>query len=363
MHELRFDYHDIFKAPRLGWSRRKMYVSFRGILIAWGLYFVFAYIALYFTPLRKEIGVVDLFRDFEFFPTILSAEPGIAALLIFAFGKLLAVCVLLVTAASIAKITFEDLRGNDVYGIKEALQFGRSNASAVIASMLLIGVLVFIFVISFIFWGLIGCIPSVGSLFVAVMSIPLFFWGLLGIAVLWVFICGFCLVPAITACGASDILEIIIQTFSSVLGKPMRFIGYEILSKIVVFVSSFVLGSVSFLTVRFINGIMCYFMGNTLCEMITIAWYRLPFVMDSQEMIQILFRLGDIVGTGYFVDTTMVSGMIHVAGWLYGIMHLLIITWIFSYVFSSFFSSQVLILLSLRKQRDGKDLRTNDQII
>ena len=316
MHELRFGYHDIFKAPRLGWSRRKMYVSFRGIMIAWGVYFVFTYIALFFTPLRKEIGVVELFRDFEFFPTIFPAEPGIAALLIYAFGKLLTVCVLLVTAASVSKITFEDLRGNDVYGIKEALQFGRSNASAIIASMLLIGVLVLIFVISFIFWGLIGCIPSVGSLFVAVMSIPLFFWGLLGIAVLWVFICGFCLVPAITACEARDLLEIIIQTFSSVLGKPVRLIGYEILASIVVFVSSFVFGSISFFTVRIINGIMCYLMGNTLCEMITIAWYRIPRVMDSEKMIQILFRLGDIVGTGYFVDTTMVSGTVHVAVWM-----------------------------------------------
>ena len=70
MHVLLFTWLDIIKAPGLAWSIRKMNIAFRGIITAWAIYFIFTYAALMVTNTGRELGIVYLFRYFEYFPYI-----------------------------------------------------------------------------------------------------------------------------------------------------------------------------------------------------------------------------------------------------------------------------------------------------
>lgn len=362
MQLLNFDYRDILIAPRLGWSVRKLWVSFIGILIAWGVYLVFAYIAIYITPVGKNTEIRILFRHFEFFPTIIPADPGISAWIIWGIGIALALCILLITAVSVARIAFEDLRGNDVYQVKEALQFARTYGLTGIISMIVLVLLCMIFPVTIGVVGVIGRIPYVGELLLAVLSLPLFLWGLLGISVFMVFLFGTVLIPSITACMGEDVLEIIIQTFSSVFLQPLRLICYEIVSKVVITVSSSILILISFITLNTMYVILGVFMGSTFNEILTISLYRLPYVMESYTMVNAIIEWGEIVQIPYIVDIEMVCPTVKVAGWIFGISQLIIFTWILSYFFCSFLSSQVLIFIAIRKHKNGDDLRLKGPI-
>ena len=314
MQLLNFDYRDILIAPRLGWSVRKLWISFIGILIAWGVYLVFAYIAIYLSPVRENTEMSILFRHFEFFPTIIPTDPGISAWIVWGIGIALALCILLITALSVARIAFEDLRGNDVFQVKEALQFARTYGLTCLISMSAIGLLCMIFPVTIGVVGVIGRIPYVGELLLSVLSLPLFLWGLLGISVFMVFLFGTVLIPSITACMGEDVLEIIIQTFSSVFLQPLRLIGYEIVSKVVIMVSSSILILISFITLNTMYVILGVFMGSTFSEILTVSLYRLPYVMDSYTMVNAIIEWGEIVHIAYIVDIEMICPTVKVGG-------------------------------------------------
>jgi len=357
MQALNFDYRDILKAPRLAWSVRKMYLSCRGILLAWGIYLMFSYAALFFTPARAESGIVELFRYFEFFPTVIPVSPGILAYCIWAIGIFLSLCVLVVTATAVASVAFEDLSGNEVFQVKDALTFSRKHGLTAVVSLLILGLLVLLFLATFGAAGIIGRIPALGKLLVALMSLPLFFWALLGTFVFVVFVFGCMLVPAIVSCTGEDVLEILIQIFSTVFKQPLRLIWYEIVARIVVVVSTGILIFLSLLSFQGMYVIIGYCMGHTFSEILTIALYRIPYLLDSQVLAALIITFAEMPWFPYIADTAMSSTGVHVAGWILGISQLLVLAWIVSYCFSCFTCSQVLVYLAIRKQQNGDDLR------
>ncbi len=362
MQALDFDYRDIIKAPRLAWSIRKMYVAFRGILIAWGIYIIFTYAALFLTPVGKDAGIIELFRRFELFPCVLNAEPGIIAFLVWTAGIFLVFAALLITATSVARIAFEDLRGNEVFQAKEAILFAMDHRGTVILSMAIIGMLVLLFLLIFGLLGVMGRIPFLGEFIVAFLSLPLFFWGLLGFLFFIVFMFGIALVPAIISCIGEDVLETIIQAVSSVYKQPLRLLFYEAVAKIIVALSSVILVIVSLITLHIMNVAFSICMGFKYSQMLTIGLYRFPYVMDSQSLVSTLSGMSGILCIPYIVDTSMASTTVMVAGWILGISQLLFFVWILSYSFSVFYSSQVLIYLAIRKHKNGDDLRLKSPV-
>ncbi len=210
--------------------------------------------------------------------------------------------------------------------------------------------------------GVIGRIPFLGEFIVAFLSLPLFFWGLLGFFIFIVFLCLITLVPAIISCIGEDVLETIIQAVSSVYKQPLRLFFYEAVAKIIVALSSVILFIVSLITLHIINVTLSICMGYKFSQMLTIGLNRFPYVMDSQALVSTLSGMGEILCIPYIVDTYMASTTVTVAGWIFGITQLLFFIWIFSYSFSAFYSSQVLIYLAIRKHKNGDDLRLKSHL-
>jgi len=357
MQELTFGIRDILKGPRLAWSLRKMYVAGRGLFVSWAVYLVFTYAALLMTGMGRETGPVALFRHFEFFPCLIPAQPGIAALLLWAIGMAFAVFILLNAAVAVARIAFEDLRGNEVFQIHEALAFAGRQRKSLLFATLVPGVIGAVFIIVIIIAGAFGRIPVIGELLVALSFLPLFFWALLGVFILIVFFSGIALVPSICASTGEDGLECVLQLFSSIYSRLSRWILYEIAAKAVTAIAGILLLLLTVAALHGMNILLGFMMGYPYCEVMTIALYRLPVVMDIRAFISMLAGFGDLLWFPYIVDTFMATGIIKVSGWLAGISLLAILTWVASYIFAAFYSSQVILFLILRKQKNGEDLR------
>ena len=358
MPELRFDVWDIFKAPKLAWSYRKMYVAIRGILFAWFIYSFVTYISLLLTPSCRAIGLTDLFRYFEFFPVLLPEFNGTWQYIVYCAGIIMAILSLLTTATAVARIAYEDVCGNDVFQVKEALRFAKHHRATVYASVASLGGLFLVFPITAWLWGIVGKIPSVGELIFSITSLPFFFWGLLGASIFVVFCFGLVLIPAIIACSDKDVLETVIETFSSVLSHPCRLIIFETAAKIVSIVYSLLLVAFSLcvaLALYFFSGL---FLGNTLNELINISLYRIPGAVDITFLVGAFFERCDIIPfLSLMNDTANISTTVRIAGWIHGLSILMIIAWIASYSLSVLYSSQILIYLAIRKRKNGLDLR------
>ncbi len=188
-------------------------------------------------------------------------------------------------------------------------------------------------------------------------SLPLFFWGLLGVAVFVVFLFGFFLIPAITASIGEDVLETVIQTFSTVFYRPCRLLLYEITTKSVVMVSTLILAFFSFSALLMICAMCGQLLGNTFNEIFTVALYRIPCADDLAFIAQLNFCRCNLLNCFHLVDTTSVSIIVRTAGWIMGVSYLLVLAWIMSYALSCCSASHVLIYLAIRKSKDGDDLR------
>ena len=357
MPDLTFDIRDIFMAPRYAWSLRKMHAAIRGVLSSWFIYLVFTYGTLLLTSTGKSTGLIQLFRYYEFCPYPESDFNAGWQLLVFAAGIILACIPLLTAMTAIARITFEDVRGNDVYQAHDAIQFAKKHRLSVLVSVGILCLLFCLFPLSQIVWGFIGNIPVIGPVLFGIISLPLFLWGLLGIAVCVVCTFGFWLVPVITATAGDDVLETIIQTFSAVFYRPFRLLFYEVAANIVTLFSSLVL--IVFMGLSMIMAIVFCGLsfGETFGQLVTITLYRVPGAVAFLEYVSYLYDTSHVLSWLPLTYTTQAAFPVRLGGWMAGLSLLFVFAWIVSYGFTCFSCSRLFLYLALRKQKDGVDLR------
>jgi hypothetical protein len=294
-----------------------------------------------------------LFRTFEFFPYLTAREAGIVSLTLWFAGIVLTVCVLLLTAVSVSVIAVEDLRGKLMFQTVEALRFMRTHLSTVLVAMGALAICALVFPAGFAVAALVGRIPVVGELALAVSALPLFFWGLAGAAVILVFLFGFNTVPAITAWIGEDALETVLQAFSLVWKRPIRFFLLQIAARIITAISALLLGILSLGAFILALWVLTSITGNKANELFTIALYRIPGVMDSEYALRIIYTLSVCFGTSLIADATAVPATVRAAGWIFGCSFLLAGLWIASFGFSVFYSAQVIIYRVLRPGKEN----------
>jgi len=357
MQTLRFDYRDILLSPRLAWSYRKMSASLRGIVAAWAVYDIAAYLGLLLIPSGRALGIVELFRRYEFFPCVIPHKPGPAALILWIAGLAAASYILLMTAAAVARIAFEDLRGNDICQASEARAFIRKRRLSVLIPTVVPGAVFVLVAVAVVVAGIVGRLPLAGVIVVALLSIPLFFLALAGIFALIVFLYAPALVPAVAASTGEDSLEVLIETCFTALGRPVRTICLTIFAKLITNLSTALLFIVSIGAVYFLYTLLGVVMGFAWYEVYTVSLYRIPFLMNSDFCVRFLISLARTTWFPYLIDTSQSAMAVQAAGWLLGISTLFVLAWIASYAFSCFYCSQVIVYLIMRKRLSGDDLR------
>ena len=237
MTNLHFNYKDVFRAARLGFSAKKMWVAFFGFLTAFIGYGILSYLA--FITGGIEIG--EIWETYRLVPMYPIGLPWYSWA-IWIIGLLWWICVVLLSGVAISKITYEQLKGDEFYEVKEATKFAlKSGKSAILAPFVLI-----LFIIALIVMGLILAlitwIPYFGQLFFTVMAIPAFAVCLFIVyLVIVTFVC-FYIGPSIVGETGNDTFDTLFESFSVINDQPWRFITYGILLLIVVAIGVGLLG-------------------------------------------------------------------------------------------------------------------------
>lgn len=362
MRTLYYNWRDIVPSPAYGWSYRKLVIAFRGIAVAWLLYAVFTYVALLLTDAGRDCGFLALFRHFELFPYIMPAEPGIASWIVWMAGFAAASVPLMVTAVAIARITFEDLRGNVVYQVSEATGFARKQLPAALAAMS-VPLLVFVAMYTALsLSGLAGRIPVIGYVTVAIVSLPLLMLSFIAVLAFVVFLAGCALVPAIAASTGEDALEILIQTVSCLFRETRRTVLFEMTAVAAASLGFIALSVLTLSAYHIMNVAIGLTMGIAYSGMLTISLYRLPYLMHSDMFVSTMTGLGDSIGIHYIIDTANAPVTVTLGGWILGAVSILAGALVISYVFSVWQSSQVVIYIALRKHKNGDDLRLKKHV-
>ncbi len=229
MSEWHFDFRDVFRAGRYGFSSKKLTVHFMGLALAYLIYEVLVYISLLIVGGN---ALKNFWNEFALVPVCPIVDYELKPVTVGAMwlGMLVFFVVFFSTSTMVSKITIQQLRGDSFFSMKEAASFLKRYWKAVFGAF--VG-LIIVFVLCMlvpIVVGLLGKIPWAGKVIVTFSSLLMpfaFFLGLLMVYLLVILSVSLFFVPAVVAAADTDTFETIYQHFSIVWNQPWRIVVYE----------------------------------------------------------------------------------------------------------------------------------------
>ncbi len=344
MAKLHFDVRDIFRVIRLGWSGKKIWVSFCGLLIAYAGYSILLLVAHGVSG--NPLGQV--WRQHGLFPGAALGTLPLPGTIIHVVAMLYALAVVLLATCMVCKITYQQLRGDDFYSSGDAWKFLKGNWSgALLGPVAVLALFVFFLATGIIIGWLAGIIPVVGEILFALSFVPIFFAALVAVFVAIAFVVAFSMTPAIVGTVGEDTLEAVIQSFSLVWTQPWRLVLYCLWMKVSVLIGAVILGSFLTATLWLLASACGLFMGTKLANMMQTAQYYVPGDIGKWGRINVLECLPE-AGTP--------SGPEVWAGRILAVMLIVVAGLFISYVHSAYASGTSLIYVILRKRKDDENL-------
>lgn len=360
MTKLHFNYKDVFRALRVGFSAKKVWVMFVGTFVGAAGYSVLTYLA-YIVSGNEFITVWENYRLLPF------PEPKIwpfpwFSWIIYGLGAVWFVICCLVAGTAVSKVAYEQLRGDEFYESREAFKFAFRNLGAVLASPLLLLAFVAIIVVGGLVLSLLGAIPFFGEMFVGLMALPAFAAGMF--IVYLVVVLGFCLLlaPGVVGSTRNDTFDTLFEVFSCVNEQPGRSIWYLATVGVLADLGAFVLAAASSAAGRVAYLVVRIFSGPKLADVLANAGFyfkiNLPgwcprairdtvvWFFDSLGLSQ-AYMPTEYVAQGWSIDAASV--LIAVAIYVIALM-------VASYGLSIWYSGTVLSYSVLAKKKDDKNI-------
>lgn len=228
MEQLHFNFRDIFRVTRYGFSGRRIGIHLVGVLLAYLIYEILLYLSLFIGG-RVEVQTFWDRYGLLPIPPFVDAEFKTLTTVVVWIGGVVFASIFFLTSTMVSKITVEQLRGDAFFSVRRALSFTKQHWKTVFwAFIVLLFIMLFLALVPLGVAGL-GKIPGIGKIILMLASIftPVAF--LLGVVILLVgvvFIAGLFCVPAVVATTGADVFETVYQHFSIVWNEPWRLIGY-----------------------------------------------------------------------------------------------------------------------------------------
>jgi hypothetical protein len=356
MNQPHFNYKDVFRACRLGFSAKKIWMSFVGMLIGFAGYCIISYIAYLLAGWRIE----EIWVDFRLLP-FPQAFPWYSWI-VWAVGVIYFIAVFLITGTAVSKVAYEQLRGDEFFEIKEAFKYSFQNANAVLLSP----VLPLLFIISLVICGLIlsliGMIPFFGEIFIGLMALPAFAVSLFIVYLLIVFFFTLMLGPAISGVTKNDTFDTLFEVFSCVNEQPWRLVIYGTLLWALAKIGMFLVGLASAAAIRIGTMVVHIFAGAKIYDMLANGSHFLKVNLPvwTPEFCRSLFeryitfmRASMIFEPSYY---SRIGWSLDIGSILFAIGFYCVVLFVLSYGISTWFSGNVLIFSILTKKKDDKDI-------
>jgi len=360
MTKLHWNYRDVFRALRLGFSAKKVWMMSLGLLFGFAGYSILTYVA-YAVAGTDVLTVWQTFRLLPF-PSPLDYAFPWYSWLIFAAGVAWFLCVLLITGTAVSKVAYEQLRGDEFYESKEAFRFAYKNSSAVLASPLLILAFIALIVVGGLVLSLLGAIPLAGEIVVGLLAVVGFIASLFIVYLLVVLVYSLLLGPSVVGATRSDTFDTLFEVFSCVNEQPARLLWYTAIIAFLAKVGSFLLGLAASAAGRIGYAITGTFMGGKLADVMSNAAYyfklsapdwwpqflQQTFIAEMHAYgLPQVYLPGDYLPLGWSVD---------VAALLLGVVFYLVALMVIGYGLAVWYSGMTLNFAVLAYKKDEKNV-------
>lgn len=222
--KLHFDIRDIFRAPRLALSGKKIWVFLVANVIGYLVYFVLNYIAF----ALAGVSLAETWSNRGLYPCLFGAVAPWYAWVLFWAGFLFWVFSILLACTAVARITYKQLKGDEFFSAGDAWKFLKKHWHPVIFTSISIVLILVFFVVMAAIFALFGKIPYVGEFLFVLPYLLYFFGSIFTIYSGIVLITSVIYTPAIVATIEEDTMGAVFNSYSVTWSQPWRIVLYHL---------------------------------------------------------------------------------------------------------------------------------------
>ncbi len=221
--KLHFDVRDIFRAPRLALSGKKILVFVQALLVGYADYLILTYISFALAGYTFS----ETWSQYGLYPCLYGNPAPWYACAVYWLGVISLVLAVNFGCTAVSRITFKQLKGDEFYSSGDAWKFVKKHWHPVVfTSVSFAFILVFFFGLAAVF-ALLGSIPYVGEFLFVIPYLLYFFGAVFTIYTAVVFGVSFLYTPAIIAAYEEDTMGTVFNSYSITWSQPWRIILYH----------------------------------------------------------------------------------------------------------------------------------------
>jgi len=224
-YKLHFDFRDIFLAPRLALSGKKIWIYLKYNIRAYIVFFILNYLGL----LLSGQSLKDIWSSQGLYPSVYYVDSPWYALCLFWIGTFYWIESIFFASTAVSRVSYKQIKGDEFYSVKDSGSFIKKHCYAIVFSTIaIILVLLFFFTMAS-FFALIGKIPYLGELFFSI-TYPIYFFGsLLTVFTIIVLIISIIYQASIIGVLEEDTMGTVFNSYSITWSQPWRIFVYHLI--------------------------------------------------------------------------------------------------------------------------------------
>jgi len=299
---LNYNYRDILTAPAGALAAKRILVMTLFLCGALALYDIFTYLAI-----LVEGESIRIFGSvYGFFPFDTFYFTHAVSSVLYWAGMVVSVLAVMMGMFAVAAFEIESIRGHRFLRMRDAIKFTRSRFKQIFLSLLsIVSFLLLILLLVFIY-GLIGRIPFIGEWIYSIFFvIPGFIVGIFTVFIFAVLLVSVILLPAVAAADRNgETFDSILETFSTIIRQPIRWVLFTAYSGVAAKVCGFVYAYFVYRAVQFLVWGSSFAGGDKISELVKTGASQLPL---RSGFVHYTFNL--FAGVNWGVD---------IGGWAWG---------------------------------------------
>ncbi|MFH2055721.1 MAG: hypothetical protein ABIJ61_07170, partial [bacterium] len=260
-----YRYWDILKAPRIALSGKNLLAQGRSLLFGYLGYLILTYVAL----LVDGVNFDYAWTNFGLFPICSLDLYTWYAKAIWVLGVIIFAAFAYLGALVVARLAFEELKGNYFFPLKQACKESRPNLRVFIVALLVLALMIVVLGLLQAVVGLVALIPTVGEIIYAVIyALPIFLWSLFIVFVAFGLSTAFLTLPAIITLSEKESFGASFYVFNVIWTQPLRWFSLTGISFLLAKVGTFVLAYFFMRALQLSNWAVGLFAGDKMNEII-----------------------------------------------------------------------------------------------
>ena len=290
--ELRYDFWDILKAPRMALSGKCLLAQAQPLALGYVAYFVFAYLSLLIDG--QQLSLV--LSHFGLFPIFALGLEHWYSWAIWIVGIIAFVVMYDYGNLTVAKLGFEHLRGNHFFSRRDAAKDARSNLMPMWVSGGLVVLLIVVLTLVQGVVSLVSLVPGIGEILYAVLYIvPFFLWSLFLVFLAFGLATSCLTLPAIIVAREKETFGATFYIYNVIWTQPLRWLGMTISGLLLAKIGIFVIGYFFARALQLTNFLAAWFGGEKINKVIVSAYVALDPIQNVIRFFTTLYP-GSCIG-------------------------------------------------------------------